>query len=213
MIEMDRWSETDEGKASGANEVRKFVSGRLLAIRRLAAAGREKALLAELRRGIGRVPGDAPKLWGFLFEEMPEAMMSRGKDPTREEWAIYTALTLYAFHQQGKDALEENMHVPEQSIGCAVGSLARDEDESDRIQVRWGVFATSSDMAEAAVQLRALVSLLRAESIGFDYAGLAKDLYEYQFQERAKSVRLRWGQDFYKSMNKLNKLKEDEENG
>ena len=35
-------------------------------------AGRVRAQLATLRRGVGRKPGDMPDLWGLLFADMPE---------------------------------------------------------------------------------------------------------------------------------------------
>ena len=54
-----------------------------------------------LRRGIGKMPGDIPELWNILFDGLPEELMSKVGDPSYAEWSIYTALTLYALHQQG----------------------------------------------------------------------------------------------------------------
>ena len=38
-----------------------------------------RADLANLRRGIGKAPGDLPELWGLLFRDFPEELMSRNR--------------------------------------------------------------------------------------------------------------------------------------
>ena len=59
-------------------------------------------ILAELRRGIGKIPGEVPQLWGYFLDSMPEEFYG-DNEPSRAEWAVYTSLTLFALHQQGKD--------------------------------------------------------------------------------------------------------------
>jgi hypothetical protein len=57
-----------------------------------------KAALAALRRGIGKKPGDIPELLGYVlptYEIVPNHDLE-----TMVEQAVYTVLTLYAFHQQ-----------------------------------------------------------------------------------------------------------------
>ena len=162
---------------------------------------RVRAQLANLRRGIGRKPGDMPELWGMLFAEMPEEMLSQNGQPTREEWAIYTALTLYALHQQSSKISEQNMHAagkPENRLGRAVARLVKDEEnDRERIARRFNAFATADDMPTAAHHLRGLIQLLRAEEIPLDYVHLAENLYDFQNPDSRPSVRLEWGQDFY----------------
>ncbi|HBG23036.1 MAG TPA: hypothetical protein DDW83_07265, partial [Peptococcaceae bacterium] len=62
-----------------------------------------RAMLAKLRRGIGKQPGELPELFEILFMDMPEELYGIGDEPSYAEWAIYTSLTLFALHQQGKD--------------------------------------------------------------------------------------------------------------
>ena len=82
-----------------------------------------RAELAELRRGVGRQPGELPALWGSFLAEMPEEL--RGTDgPSKAEWAIYLALTLYALHQQGANRAEGSMNQPGKTLGGAVRRLA-----------------------------------------------------------------------------------------
>ena len=162
-------------------------------------AGRVRAQLAMLRRGVGRKPGDMPDLWGLLFADMPEEMMSRAAEPTAAEWAAYTALTLYATHQQGTEINRQNMHTGQDAgrLGKAVARLVKNADDRERIARRFNAFATASDMTEAAHHLRGLIQLLRAEEIPLNYIRLAGDLYRFQNPEYAPDVRLSWGQDFY----------------
>lgn len=180
--------------------VETYMDRRLNELARDPNEGRVKAHLANLRRGIGKTPGDMPELWGLLFGDIPEELLSRNGEPTREEWAIYTALTLYALHQQGRNLREKNMHAKhdEGRLGCAVGRLVRDEDDRERVARRFNAFATASDMQEAAHHLRGLVQLLRGEDIPLDYVRLAGELYRFQSPNDAPGVRLGWGQDFYR---------------
>ena len=167
-----------------------------------------RADLANLRRGIGKAPGELPAIWGLLFRDLPEELMSASGEPTRAEWAISGALTLYALHQQGESA---PMHAPGQTLGAAVGRLVGgDEDRLKAVQRRFNAFATARSMPECMHHLRGLVQLLRSEGIPLDYAALAGDLYEFQVPDLAAKVRLRWGQDFYRTALKKAERKDDD---
>lgn len=188
-----------------------------------------RAKLAKLRRGIDKKPGDIPETWGILFADMPKGMMSQNGEPTRAEWAAYTALTLYALHQQSKDIKEKNMHTTEEegrlgrAMGCLVEQQAEGKNEDgqekvrDRIARRFNAFVTARDMVEASYYLRALVQLLRANDIPLNYIQLADDLYQFQSSYEVAKVRLKWGQDFYykkqddnKKMNEVNATEDDD---
>lgn len=177
-----------------------YVSKRLDALAQLAEHP-QKAVLAKLRRGVGRAPGDLPELWGFFLEGLPEKWESRGGPPSREEWAIYLALTLYALHQQGRSTREvgENMHKKGESLGRAVRKLLDpgEAPEDSSVLRRFNALATARDMPERVHYLRGIVQLLRAKGIPLDYAQLAVDLYLLQSPESAARVRLRWGENFY----------------
>ncbi len=161
-----------------------------------------RAVLAILRRGVGRKPGELPQLYGEFLKGMPEKMYSSGNGPSYAEWAVYIALTLYALHQQGKNVESENMNRDNVSLGEAASRLAEDDDERERIWRRLCIAAQSDDMTEMSYHLRGLVQLLRAKDVPLDYPRLAKDLYLYQLSEKwQESVRLKWGQDFYRTHN------------
>ena len=166
-----------------------------------------KATLAELRRGVGRAPGEFPRLWGMLLDPMPEELQGRSMEPSREEIAAYTALTLFAVHQQGWDPKKEPMHRRGCEIGAAIAQLipAGDEDARERIERRFTRAATSLDMAELAHHPRGLVQQLSAQGIPMDWAQLAGQLYLYQFPDLIAGVRLRWGESFYRALNRNEK--------
>lgn len=189
-----------------------YMARRLNSFVRDPNESRVRATLANLRRGIGRKPGEMPELWGLLFADMPEELMSRSGEPTRAEWAAYTALTLYALHQQGKSIRDKNMHTIEEfgRLGRAVGRLVTNDDERERVARRFNAFATANDMQEAAHYLRGLVQLLKAEDIQLDYVRLASELYDFQIADYAASVRLTWGQDFYRMKQDDNTTNDDE---
>lgn len=156
----------------------------------------QKAMLANLRRGIGRVPGDMPELWGIFLQDLPQEMQSKDGNPTREEWAIYLSLTLYALHQQSQD---KDVNKPGASFGNAVRKLAepgQEPEESSSFR-RFQALLTASSIEESAHYLRAMIQLLRQAGIGLDYPQLAEDLYLLQIPALASKVRLKWGQEYY----------------
>lgn len=175
--------------------VRQYTQRQLYRLEQQRNNSQGRAALAHLRRGIGHVPGELPMLWGSFLTGLPEELCSPGGEPSRAEWAIYTALTLYALHQQGK---ADSVQVEGVSLGKAALRLAGGSDEErQRIWRRLNLVAQADDMQEMSYRLRQLVTLLKADGVGLDYALLAADLFEYQFDASANRVRLRWGQDFF----------------
>ena len=158
-----------------------------------------RAELANLRRGVGKRPGELPELWGLMLGGFPEELMSRTGEPTWAEWAVSGALTMYALHRQGAG---RDVHADGQSLGRALCILARADGRLEAVQRRFNAFATARSMPECMHHLRGLVSQLRSADIPLDYVRLAGDLYEFQMPDGAARVRLRWGQDFYRDMNK-----------
>ena len=173
-----------------------------------------RAELAQLRRGVGRRPGERPDLWGYFLEELPEELWGRD-EPSAAEWAIYTALTLFALHQQGVNRADELMDQQGKSLGGAVRQLAeRSAEEQDwtksSVLRRFNALATADSMPEVSHYLRGMIQLLRREKIPLDYPQLAVDLYQYQFIDSMANVRLRWGQDLYANADGKTKEKEKE---
>lgn len=175
--------------------IRQYTQRQLARLDKQRNDSQGRAAMAHLRRGVGHVPGELPTLWGSFLAGLPEELRSISGEPSRAEWAIYTALTLYALHQQGK---ADSVQAEDVSLGKAALRLAGgSEDDRQRIWRRLNLVAQADDMPELSYRLRQLVTLLKAGGVGLDYALLAADLFEYQFEASANRVRLRWGQDFF----------------
>jgi len=163
-----------------------------------------RGMLAKLRRGIGKQPGELPELFEIILGDMPEKLYGKGDGPSYSIWAIYTALTLFALHQQGKDrpmSVSGNTEHKNtgNSFGAAVGYLVKqDRDREHAIKRRFDAVVTANEFTEFAHHARGLIQLLRAGDIALDYPRFAQDLYWYQFDETKNRVRLRWGEDYYR---------------
>lgn len=174
-----------------------------------------RAMLAKLRRGIGKEPGELPELFEILFIDMPDDLYGKGKRPGYAVWAIYTALTLFSLHQQGKDrpmsvgGKIEGKNTGN-SLGAAVGCLVKqDREREPAIKRRFDAVLTANEFTEFAHHARGLIQLLRAGDILLDYPRFAEDLYWYQFDEVRNRVRLRWGEDYYR----ITQMNTEKENG
>ncbi len=192
---------------SKKTEVQNFVGKKIYLLQAEAGLNSGKAMMANLRRGIGHEPGELPQLFGIILSDMPEDFISQNGIATKEEWVCYTTLTLYALHQQGYDVGSMPMHVKEKySIGTALRSLALtyegDPNAEPRMLQRLQTLATAFDRRELSYHLRGIIQLLKNKGIPLNYEILAGDLYEMQFTEVKKRVCLRWGQDFYRSKHK-----------
>jgi len=185
-------------------QVELVTEGKLEWLLKQASASVCRATLAQLRRGVGRAPGEIPDLWGILLQDMPEEMQGYGSTASYQENAIYTALTLFAVHQQGWDPQSQPMHRRNSSLGGAVARLITpgDEDSRNRVERRFSRAATASDIAEFSHHLRGLVQLLGAQGIPLDWARLAGQIFAYQNPERVARVRLCWGEEFYAAINR-----------
>ncbi|MBQ6666088.1 MAG: type I-E CRISPR-associated protein Cse2/CasB [Synergistaceae bacterium] len=188
-------------KISKTDQVKSYVGWKINSLHDIADTGTGKGMLANIRRGVGKSPGEIPELWGLIFNNMPEELLgTRGASPA--EWAVYTALTLYALHQQGN---EKFMNVEDVSVGKAASMLVKNDEDEDRIRRRLGLVVTATSPSDLAYHLRGVIQLLSREEIGLDYARLARDLYLMNYEERAKDIKLAWGRDFY-----IRKKAEDE---
>jgi CRISPR system Cascade subunit CasB len=187
--------------AGEAKQASAFVKSKIYQLSESHNESMVKATLAKLRRGVDKAPGSLPDLWDATFNGLPETLLSKDDKPTYGEWAVHTALTLYALHQQGKDPKIQCMN----SDGISLGTAARNLIDSDRnneeaVSRRFLATAISDNFDRFCWLLRGMVQLFRAKNIPLDYAMLTEDLYWYQFPDKRDRIRLKWGQDFYRSV-------------
>lgn len=181
-----------------AKQARAFVQRKMSWLAGSENGSATRATLARLRRGIGKKPGSMPELWEATLKDLPPDLVGQGQEPSYGEWAVHTALTLYALHQQGKDPKLQCMNKDGESLGIALRKLVGDDEDEKRIKRRFDAASTSSSMEEYSHHLRGLIQLLRQNSIPLDYGALTEDFYWLQFPNARDSVRLRWGRDFYR---------------
>ena len=156
---------------SKSDEVYKYIDSKLEYLKNNRDTGKGRRIMANLRRGVGKQPGELPELWGIIFEGISDNMLQKNQ-VSYEEWSIYTALTLYALHQQG---CENNMNQKKISIGHAVARLIKNDDDESRILKRLHLVVTAVSLEDMAYHLRGIIQLLKQAEIPLDYAKFAKE--------------------------------------
>ena len=190
-----------------ADDVYRITARKIERLNSISDIGAGKGILAELRRGVGKHPGEMPELWGMIFDDIPEEML--GKERASDaEWAVYTALTLYALHRQGSDG---DVFIKNVSVGKAAAGLVDSEDDMQRVINRLNLVVTAVSREDLAYHLRGLIQLFRSRSISLDHALLAKEIYLFGNEDIANDIKLRWGRDFFCAVN--NKTKGENNNG
>ncbi|AWE43358.1 type I-E CRISPR-associated protein Cse2/CasB [Actinobaculum sp. 313] len=158
--------------------------------------------MAKLRHAAASAPGEVPSVWDLTavdpakYANGTERSGRVGDQPTPEELAAHTVMTLYAVHQQSR---QQGMHRPGWGLGYAARELigTGDEEQASK-RARFDALVTSSTTAELRRHLRTFISLLRTEEIPLDYAMLADDLISFQYPGGPKEVRLRWSRQYYR---------------
>ncbi|MGI5133170.1 type I-E CRISPR-associated protein Cse2/CasB [Pseudonocardia sp. CA-107938] len=164
--------------------------------------GIDGAVLAALRRGIGREAGTVAAMWPY-YQHLNE----RG-EVTRVLRAEHLVLTLFGVHQQSK---RQPMHRAGVSVGAAMARLrGSDRFSTDAVERRFAAFATATSLTEAGTHLRGLVTQLREIDQVMDYTALLTDLVHWQNPERAGEVRRRWGLQFFVTKSKDDHNKSEE---
>ncbi|CAM3055582.1 type I-E CRISPR-associated protein Cse2/CasB [Actinomyces slackii] len=153
-----------------------------------------RADVAALRRASSKAPGEIAEVWTLTQVKVPDFA---GDEPTWEEVAVHTAMTLYAVHQQSRTTGMFRR-------GMGLGHAARDligppDQENPSARSRFNALVTATTVAELCRHLRTFVSLLRAHEIPLDHAMLADDVVGFQRPGGARKVRLTWSRQYSRS--------------
>lgn len=155
-----------------------------------------RAGLARLRRGLGKAAGSVPEIWDLTI--VPESLSWDRDEPNRAEQAAHAALTLYALHQQSSPV---PVHVRGVSFGRAAGRLAGGDGPSkEAVARRFMAVSTATSVDEVLVHIRGLITQMKSQQIGFDYAAFADDLHDLLTPGKETGVRIRWGRHFYRTV-------------
>ena len=141
----------------------------------------DRATLAKLRRGLGRLPGEsgAAERDAIVLRGDPEA-----ESPWRLENACLVA-SLFGLHPElgGPGSLAQSLR-----------RLAGDGKVPDGVERRF-IALLNSDADDLGPRLRQLVSLLKANDVPFDPERLLRDLDGWDHPDR--HVQRRWTSDFW----------------
>jgi CRISPR system Cascade subunit CasB len=145
----------------------------------------DRGALASLRHSLAFDPGAYPK--AFPYVERFVNKEAHENDPYR--LALYAVAGLFARHPE---------HQEKRSLASAFGELMQRRSQS--IENRF-IALLSADAENVVDYLRQTISLLAAESMGFDYACLLHDLAIWMNpdSERRDSLRKHWARDFYRA--------------
>lgn len=162
-----------------------------------------KDILAGLRAGKDVTSQRARIFWPVMMENLSSEYLA-SNEPTFEENAVYSAVRLYAIHQQGNDEL---VYVSGKEEGNAFFEALK----KVRISKQQNNIDTKSldrriQLLLATTNFGSLVnSLVQIEKIGkasgfnkVDYSQLAQDLLYFQYSyENANKVLLKWGREYF----------------
>ncbi|MCH4165472.1 MAG: type I-E CRISPR-associated protein Cse2/CasB [Lentilactobacillus diolivorans] len=174
----------------------------------------DKAVLASVRSASSITSQRAQKVWPILMANLPSDLLSKSGRPTRAETAIYSAVRLYAIHQQGKDAIvcgNSLTNDPKDGVTLfeALANLRRNADIRVALDRRIQPLLETTNIDSVINSITHLVAILKANNgtQKIDYPRLAKDLYWFQSDfKRANEVRLLWGQQYFWVTNQTTKI-------
>jgi CRISPR system Cascade subunit CasB len=185
-------TENPQAPHTAAPEVQPIAPGRggvwlaaqrlLELLAQLAGPPPERRALAALRRSLSFPPGEDPAVYRWVEP-------ITGSCNEFERRVLYLVAGLFAFHPSRGD----------RSLAAACGEMRRDLEQRDAGSSFEQHFLAllDADADQLSYRLRQMISLLRSDELGFDWAGLAQDLRRWG--SVSKRVQQAWARDFYRS--------------
>lgn len=171
-------------------------------------ASSTKALLANMRNSADKDISNNVDALAYVFSNLSYGEDDRYGELSYMEQAIFTAIQMYAIHQQsnvesvlkfGNDDENESIEKKNKykaNIGDALATLRSDESES--IDKRFNAMITATNFNKLSYHLRQMIKILKSKSdVKVDYAKLAEDLYWFM-NGKKEGVRLSWARSYYK---------------
>ena len=184
---------------SRKTEIRDYVAKTIGRLSYLNAAGCASGDFAALRDGAGKTPNESTKAMLLALKDIPEEFMDTDGVPTKEQWAIFTAITLFALHQQGHS---KSVHRFGQTMGKAFRKMYRDRTATkadEAFSVKLCALSRTRNIKLFATKLKSIINWMSETVPSIDYAALAVDIYEWQIPKARNNVFMRWATDFNRS--------------
>jgi|GEM_PF-233401 len=159
---------------------------------------RNRAILAQLRRGLGKEPGSVPDMFSHVEYIFPVDLPSEDEDP------YYLVAALFAWHQKdwpSNDTYRSN-------LGASLAEL-RWKQTADRGETvleqgdsteRRVVALLNSTRADLPYHLRQMIGLLRTKEVRVNWLQLLADIQDWDTgwrNNRGHSVQQRWASAFW----------------
>lgn len=169
----------------------KVDSYTLRAIRRIENSQDKAAILAELRRTVGRSLMSARDVWPFLYKILPADICHGDTAPTDKEEAIYSALQIYALCMQGSHTV-----TPDSTYKLSIGGSLR-AGKTDTLDKRFATLLIANDYDVLIRYLRQMIQIVKnTNTITINYPCLAQDLYRIRLGNISAVLR-KWALDYY----------------
>lgn len=175
----------------GGDQAARFIN-RLLGLGEQRAGHREaanRASLAELRRGLGRSPGEAPGAYREVLALLDDAEAS-----TQFEDACFRVATLYALYPENSGTPRPVAHGHRRNLGGSLRLLVG-KDERKLGAERRVIALLNCHKDDLDEHLRHAVSLLRADEKPIDWRQLLSDLRGWSDEDR--HVQRAWARAFW----------------
>ena len=147
----------------------------------------DRAALAELRRGLGRAPGEAAGMHRHIVPYIPPDAAPWDEAP------YYLVASLFALHQGSLPHDEEGGRVT--NLGASYGRLS-DEVGRESVEKRF-VALLNAEREELPNHLRQAISLLKSREIRVDWLQLLRDVRRWDHPERR--VQRSWARAYWRA--------------
>lgn len=150
----------------------------------------------------------AKNSWPLFFRNIPAKGFSKYLDSAKVQTAIFSAVHLYAIHQQGETqcvygSIYSKSDTKGVSFFQAISSLSKQPDDRDRFDRRIQILLGLNNIYSTINALNHLVNILKASgtNLKIDYPQMAADLYSLQknYQEATK-IHLKWGEQYFREV-------------
>lgn len=176
------------------NDIEKAVKRIILTLNN--NGDRNKAVLANLRKSTNISGLYAPAVWPFIFSVLDEKYLSSDGTPTWAERSVYSALHMYALHQQGS---EHFVYKENSLLFSELAKMRRNESQKVALDRRVRALLGTNNFGAVANEISHVIQIMKSknENLKIDYAKLASDFYSFQTGSEEK-VRLSWGIQYYR---------------
>ena len=178
------------------NEVSKTING----LYNLRDTPYGKRVLAEIRQMAGRPGGSCLGEFNEAARYISGSEMYdfRYKDSNASQ-AISNTLVLYAVHQRGETENINSARDEDAFPRSAARLCTADADSFSRIGPRMKRINAADDIRGLVYEIMQMIKLVKRKGLRVNYGGLAKDIYEWLFEESRETVRERWSRQFFET--------------